>query len=163
MLQRVTSKLKFPFLDLRAQYATIRPQVAEAVQRVLETQQFIFGAEVEAFEREVAQVVGAKFARGCASGSDALLLALMALEVGADDEVITTPFTFVATAGSIARLGARPVFVDVEPDTFNIDAKQNVMLSRKTSTWPVRQDRAARTRHPHRNSWPNVGILNSST
>lgn len=120
----MTSKTKFPFLDLQAQYASIREQVTEAVHRVLESQRFIMGSEVEAFEREVAKEVGAQFAYGCASGSDALLLALMALGIGRDEEVITTPFTFVATAGAIARLGARPVFVDIEPDTFNLDPAQ---------------------------------------
>ena len=112
------------FLDLKAQFSSIRDEVLDAVTRVLDSQHFILGPEVQALESEIAEYVGAKFAVGCASGSDALLLALMALEVGPDDEVITTPFTFGATAGSIARLGARPVFVDIDPDTFNIDEKQ---------------------------------------
>jgi len=112
------------FLDLKAQFSSIRDEVLDAVTRVLDSQHFILGPEVQALESEIAEYVGAKFAVGCASGSDALLLALMALEVGPDDEVITTPFTFGATAGSIARLGARPVFVDIDPVTFNIDEKQ---------------------------------------
>jgi dTDP-4-amino-4,6-dideoxygalactose transaminase len=111
------------FLDLKAQYAEIQGEIKSAVNRVLESQQFILGPTVEAFEAEIAQYVGAKFAVGCGSGSDALLLALMALGVGPDDEVITTPFTFGATADSIARLGARPVFVDIHPETFNLDER----------------------------------------
>ncbi|MBI2872236.1 MAG: DegT/DnrJ/EryC1/StrS family aminotransferase [Chloroflexi bacterium] len=111
-----------PVLDLKAQYATIRAQVREAVDRVLEGQHFILGPEVAAFEAEVARYCGAKHAVGCASGSDALLLSLMALGIGQGDEVITTPFTFFATAGCIARLGAKPVFVDIEPEGFNIDS-----------------------------------------
>lgn len=112
----------FPFLDLRAQYAGIQKEVEAAVARVLAGQHFILGPEVEALEREVAKFVGCRFAISCASGSDALLLALMVLGVSPGDEVITSPFTFVATAGSIARLGARPVFVDIDPNTFNVDA-----------------------------------------
>ncbi|MBM4031789.1 MAG: DegT/DnrJ/EryC1/StrS family aminotransferase [Planctomycetes bacterium] len=113
--------MKVPLLDLKAQYATIRDKVRPAVDAVLESQCFILGPEVEAFEKELAAYVGARHAVACASGTDALLLALMALGVGPGDEVVTTPFTFFATAGCIARLGARPVFVDIEPDTFNIN------------------------------------------
>ena len=113
-----------PFLDLKAQFAGIRDEVVSAITEVLESQHFILGPEVEAFEREVAGRVGARFAVGCASGSDALLLALLALEVRPGDEVITTPFTFVATAGAIARIGAKPVFVDIDPTTFNVDPAQ---------------------------------------
>jgi len=109
------------FLDLRAQFAPIRDEVLSVVARVLEGQQFIMGSEVAALEGEIAKFVGCEFALGCASGSDALLLALMAYGVGPGDEVVTTPFTFVATAGSIARLGARPVFVDIDPVTYNLD------------------------------------------
>lgn len=114
----------FPFLDLKAQFAGIRDEVVAAVIRVLDSQHFILGPEVEALEKEIAEYVNTRFAVACASGSDALLLALMALDIGPGDEVITTPFTFGATAGSIARLGARPVFVDIDPDTFNIDERQ---------------------------------------
>src|SRR6267154_2608100 len=109
------------FLDLRSQFAPIRDEVFSVVARVLESQQFIMGSEVAALEGEIAKFVGCEFALGCASGSDALLLALMAYGVGPGDEVVTTPFTFVATAGSIARLGARPVFVDIDPVTYNLD------------------------------------------
>jgi dTDP-4-amino-4,6-dideoxygalactose transaminase len=114
----------FPFLDLKAQFSGIREETIEAVVRVLDSQHFILGPEVEALEREIAEYINTTFAVACASGSDALLLALMALDVRPRDEVITTPFTFGATAGSIARLGARPVFVDIDPDTFNIDERQ---------------------------------------
>src|SRR5437762_11843292 len=99
----------FPFLDLKSEYADIREEVMSAIQRVMESQHFILGPEVEKFEREIARRVGAQFGIACASGSDALLLSLMALGIGPGDEVITTPFTFVATLGAIARLGAQPV------------------------------------------------------
>jgi dTDP-4-amino-4,6-dideoxygalactose transaminase len=114
----------FPFLDLKAQFAAIRDEVMAAVTRVMESQQFILGKEGEALERELAQRVGVSAAVGCASGTDALILALQALGVGAGDEVVTTPFTFVASAGAIARLGAKPVFIDIQPDTFNLDPNQ---------------------------------------
>lgn len=113
-----------PFLDLKAQFEAIRDEVMAAVTGVMESQHFILGPEVEALEREVANHVGARYAVGCASGSDALLLALLAGGIAAGDEVITTPFTFVATAGAIVRIGARPVFVDIDRETFNIDAGQ---------------------------------------
>ena len=113
----------FPFLDLQSQFRTIREEIMGAVTQVLESQHFILGPEVAAFEQELEKDLDLKFAVTCASGSDALLLALMAIEVAPGDEIITTPFTFVATAGSIARLGARPVFVDVDPETYNIDPR----------------------------------------
>jgi len=113
----------FPFLDLKAQFETIRTEVMDAITETMDSQRFILGPEVEQLEKEIADYVGCKFAVACASGSDALLLALMALGVKAGDEVITTPFTFVATAGSIARLGAKPIFVDIDPATYNLDVK----------------------------------------
>jgi dTDP-4-amino-4,6-dideoxygalactose transaminase len=116
--------LHFPFLDLREQYRQIKPEIDEAVARVFESQYFILSPEVQAFEEELARYVGTKYAVGCGSGTDALLLALMACGVGSGDEVITVPFTFVATAGPIALLGARPVFVDIDPSTYNIDTKK---------------------------------------
>lgn len=124
LITKVPPAVPVSFLDLKAQYAEIQNEIIDAVHRVLASQHFILGAEVEEFEAEIAQYVGAKFAIGCGSGSDAILLALMALGIEPDDEVITTPFTFGATAGSIARLRARPVFVDIHPDTFNLDERQ---------------------------------------
>jgi len=116
--------MKVPLLDLKAQYATIRDEVKAAVDAVMESQYFILGPQVAAFEEEIAAYTGARFAIGCASGTDAILLSLMALGVGPGDEVITTPFTFFATGGCISRLGAKPVFVDIEPETYNIDPAQ---------------------------------------
>ncbi len=110
----------FDFLDLRAQFATIREEVLAAVTRVLESQHFILGPEVKQFEDEIAVKLGARFAIGCASGTDALILTLLAAGIGPGDEVITTPFSFVATAGSIDYVGAKPVFVDIDPTTYNI-------------------------------------------
>jgi dTDP-4-amino-4,6-dideoxygalactose transaminase len=110
-----------PLLDLKAQHATIREEVMSALVRVVDSQKFILGEEVDRLEQELAPYCGAKYAIGCASGSDALSLALMAAEIRPGDEVLTVPFTFFATAGAIAKLGARPVFVDIESATFNMD------------------------------------------
>jgi dTDP-4-amino-4,6-dideoxygalactose transaminase len=121
---RAAVKPQVPFLDLKAQFAGIRADVMAAVEKVLDSQHFILGPEVQKLEDELADYLGVQHAIGCASGSDALLLALMALEVGPGDEVITTPFTFGATAGSVARLGAKPVFVDIDPETYNLDVQQ---------------------------------------
>jgi len=115
------SRPRFPFLDLKAQHASIAAEVAVALAGVFEGQQMILGPEVTALETELAAFLGCRYCISCASGSDALLLALMALEIGPGDEVITTPFTFVATAGAIARLQARPVFVDIDPATYSLD------------------------------------------
>jgi dTDP-4-amino-4,6-dideoxygalactose transaminase len=120
----VAAKQALPFLDLKAQFASIRGEVMAAVTRVMESQGFIMGPEVAALEEEIKPLVGCNYVFGCASGSDALMLALMALGVGPGDEVITVPFTFVATAGSVARLHARPVFIDIDPATYNLDPAQ---------------------------------------
>ncbi len=122
---------QIPILDLKAQHRAIREEVLAALVHVVDSQKFILGDEVKKFEAEIAAYCGTKFAVGCASGSDALMLALMALEVGPGDAVLTTPYTFFATGGAISRVGAHPVFVDVEEDTFNIDATQlEVALAR---------------------------------
>ncbi len=128
-----------PLLDLKAQHATIAPEIEAAIARVVESQGFIMGAEVEAFEREVAAWIGTPHAIGCASGSDALLLALMALDLEPGDEVITTPYTFFATASSITRNGLRPVFCDIEPRTMNMDVSQleSLVTDRTRAIMPV--------------------------
>lgn len=134
-----TVTMQFPFLDLQSQFSALRSEIMQAVTGVLESQRCVLGPEVDAFEREVNAYIGSKFAVSCASGSDALLLALMAYDIGAGDEVITTPFTFVATAGSIARLGARPVFVDINSLTYNLDpaAVEKAITSRTRAIMPV--------------------------
>lgn len=115
---------KIPLLDLQAQLATIREEVRAAVDRVLDGGQYIMGPEVKSFEEEVAQYVGVKHAIGVANGTDALLLALDAAGIGPGDEVITTPFTFFASAEVVSRLGATPVFVDIDPKTYNINVEK---------------------------------------
>ena len=109
-----------PLLDLKAQFAQIRGEVMPVIEQVCAGQHFILGEHVRALEEEIARYCSASTGIGVSSGTDALLLALMALEIGAGDEVITTPFTFFATAGTIARAGARPVFCDIDPSTFNL-------------------------------------------
>lgn len=110
-----------PFIDLVAQYQTIRQEVKQAVDHVFENQAFILGEEVEQLEAEIADYCDARFAIGCASGTDAIILALLALGVGPGDEVLTSPFTFFATAGAIHRVGATPKFVDIDPVTYNLN------------------------------------------
>jgi dTDP-4-amino-4,6-dideoxygalactose transaminase len=119
----VTTK-QIPLLDLQAQHKQVRDEVLAEIVRVVDSQKFILGEDVKKLEGEIAAYCGAKYAIGCASGSDALILALMALEIGPGDEVLTTPYTFFATAGAISRVGATPVFVDVDEATFNIDVEQ---------------------------------------
>ncbi len=116
--------MNVPLLDLQAQYASVREAVQQAVERVLASQRFVLGDEVRQLETSIAEYCKTKHAVGCASGSDALLLALMALDVKAGDEVITTPFSFFATAAAIVRLGARPIFVDIDPRSYNIDTSR---------------------------------------
>jgi UDP-2-acetamido-3-amino-2,3-dideoxy-glucuronate N-acetyltransferase len=128
-----------PLLDLKSQYRTIRAEVRAEIDRVLESQQFILGRDVETLEEEIAQYCGCKYAIGVSSGTDALLVSLMALGVSSGDEVITTPFTFFATVGAIVRLGATPVFADIRPDTFNIDPAhvEEAMTEKTKAIMPV--------------------------
>ncbi len=116
--------MKTPLVDLKAQFNSIKDEINEAIQRVLQSGQFILGPEVKAFEEEMASYCGTKFAIGVASGTDALHLALLACGVKPGDEVITTPFTFIATAEAITNCGAMPVFVDIDPRTYNINPAQ---------------------------------------
>jgi len=131
--------MNVPLLDLQAQYVALRDDLQQAVERVMSSQRFVLGDEVRGLENSIAGYCQTKHAVGCASGSDALLLALMALDVKAGDEVITTPFSFFATAACITRLGARPVFVDIDPPTYNIDASQvaDAITSRTKAIMPV--------------------------
>ena len=116
--------MKVPLLDLKAQYAPIREDVRQAMDEVCDAQYFILGPKVEQFETNVAEYCGVKHAIGVSSGTDALLMAMTALNIGAGDAVITSTYTFFATAGCIARLGATPIFVDIDPVSFNIDPEQ---------------------------------------
>jgi dTDP-4-amino-4,6-dideoxygalactose transaminase len=128
-----------PLLDLQAQYAPLRQSLLDALTRVADSQRFIMGPEVEAFEREVATVVDTTHAIGVSSGTDALVASLMALDIGPGDEVITSTFSFFATAGSIVRVGAKPVLVDIDPESFNMDivAAAGACTARTRALMPV--------------------------
>jgi dTDP-4-amino-4,6-dideoxygalactose transaminase len=134
-----SAEMPVPLLDLRAQHAEIRDEVVSSMMEVVDAQLFILGAAVEKLEHQVAEISKTKFAIGCASGTDALLLALRALDIGRGDEVITTPFTFFASAGTIHNVGATPVFVDIEPQSFNIspDAIAAAITPRTKAIIPV--------------------------
>ncbi len=124
MITKNTAKMKIPLLDLKAQYKPMRAEIGDAIQRILDAQSFILGQEVIDLEREIARYCGTAFAVGVASGTDALYLALKAMGIGQGDEVITTPFTFIATGGAIHNAGARPVLCDIDPKTYNIDPQK---------------------------------------
>jgi dTDP-4-amino-4,6-dideoxygalactose transaminase len=126
-----TVAVNVPLLDLKAQYASMKGEIAAAINEVVESQHFIMGPVIQALEKEIAAYCGAKHAIGCASGSDALLLALMALGVGPGDEVICPSYTFFATGGSIARIGAKPIYADIDPATYNMDPAHVGALARK--------------------------------
>ena len=131
--------MKVPLLDLKPQYAQIKDKIVPELLSIFESQAFILGPKVEKLEKEMAEYIGTKHTLGCSSGTDALLLALMALDIKNGDEVITTPYTFFATAGSIARTGAKPKFVDIEPDTFlmNVNQIESQITSKTKAIMPV--------------------------
>src|SRR5918997_1587758 len=133
------TNMQVPLLDLKQQHAALREELRSALERVLDSQQFILGEDVRLLEAELARYTRGRDAVGGGAGSDALLLALLALDVGAGAEVVTTPFTFFATAGAVVRAGARPVFVDIEPRTYNIDPARidEVITQRTRAVIPV--------------------------
>jgi dTDP-4-amino-4,6-dideoxygalactose transaminase len=131
--------MQVPLLDLKAQYATIKNEILAAVSEVLESQRCIGGPKVAEFEEKIAAISDCRFAVGASSGTDAILNSLMSLDIGPGDEVITTPFTFFATVGCIARTGAKPVFVDIDPRTYNINSElvDSAVSERTKAIMPV--------------------------
>ncbi len=127
----MSQKTNVPLLDLKAQYATLRDEIEPVIRKVVEDQWFIMGPEVKGLEDEIAAYTGAKYAIGCASGSDAILVAAMALDIGPGDEVICPSYTFFATGGSLARLGVKPIYADIDPVTYNMDPNHVRELAKK--------------------------------
>ena len=166
MLRRVEARgydlwfVIVPLLDIGAQHAPIRDALIGALARVLDSNRFIMGAEVEALERELADRLGVVDAIGVSSGTDALLVALMALGIGPGDEVVTSTYSFFASAGSVSRLGATPVFVDVQPETFNLDpaAVAAAMTSRTRAIIPVHLFGQPADLHPIINTAVRAGV-----
>jgi dTDP-4-amino-4,6-dideoxygalactose transaminase len=135
----MTTAQKVPLLDLRAQYAPLRAEFIDAITRVCDSQQFILGGEVSALEEDLAETLEVEHAIGVSSGTDAILAVLMALGIGSGDEVVTSTYSFFATAGCVSRLGATPVFVDIDPITYNIDPQslRGAITSRTRAIMPV--------------------------
>jgi dTDP-4-amino-4,6-dideoxygalactose transaminase len=131
--------MRVPLLDLKLQYQKLKPDVLQVIQQVCEEQGFVLGPQVEAFEREISRYLGVEHAVGVSSGTDALLLSLMASGVKPGDEVLTTPYSFFATASSISRLGAVPVFVDIDPATYCLDTSKlgDVLTPKARAVIPV--------------------------
>jgi dTDP-4-amino-4,6-dideoxygalactose transaminase len=149
-----------PLLDLQAQYAPIREQLLAAITRVCDSQRFIMGPEIAALERELASSIGVEYAIAVSSGTDALLLALMTLGVGPGDEVVTTTYSFFATAGAVTRVGAKPVLVDIDPVTYNIDpaAVEAAITPRTKALLPVHLFGLCADMDPILNAAKNAGI-----
>ena len=141
----MTEVTSVPLLDLKAQYNSIRSEIEPVIKEVIESQYFILGPKVVELEQDVAKYSNTKHAIGVSSGTDALLIALIAIDIKPGDEIITTPYSFFATAGVIARLDANPVFVDIEEDTYNIDpAKIEAAITDKTlASLPVQDTQIA--------------------
>src|SRR5262245_23034818 len=139
MADATKTESKIPLLDLQAQYAPLRDKILSAVTRVCDSQRYIMGPEIAALEEEIASLIGVTHAVSLSSGTDALLLALMAVGINPGDEVITSTYSFFATAGAIVRAGARPVFVDIDSVTFNINPAEisKVITERTKAILPV--------------------------
>lgn len=133
MITKNTVSMKIPLLDLKVQYRSIKKEIDEVVHMIMDEQIFIMGPEIGKLEKEIADYCGTSYAVGVASGTDALLLSIRALGIGQGDEIITTPFTFIATGGAVHNAGARPVFCDIDPKTFNIDPKKIEKLITKNT------------------------------